>query len=91
MQFLALVHLRELSCAQCGAPLAVPGSRSVIVDENGDPLFFPDAGVPEEISAELHCANGHATRLHVPGDMSAEETMHTPEEAPLAGDATVVT
>jgi hypothetical protein len=89
MPYLALVHLRERRCATCGDLLAAAGARSFIVDLLGEPLNFAD-NVPEEMIAEITCANGHDTTLYIPNDIGAEETLLTPEDAPIAKDATVI-
>lgn len=87
MPYLALVHLRELRCPECGTVLADPGGRSFIVDEEGTPIAFPDDGAPEEMRVELVCLKGHAVPLFVPNEVSAEEAMLIPEEAPIGADA----
>jgi len=87
MPFLALVHLRELRCAQCGNVLAVAGSRSFIVDENGLPLSFPEDGGPDEMTVTIRCENGHETPLFVPNEIAAEDVAATPDDAPVAFDA----
>jgi hypothetical protein len=85
--YLALVHLRDLSCEACGAPLAVAGARSFIVDDDGEPVGFEADAVPEEMTAELRCPLGHATPMFVPNEIAAEETMQTPDDAPIGADA----
>jgi hypothetical protein len=90
MPFLAIVHLRELRCAQCESALAVAGARSFIVDAQGDPLLFSSDDPPAEMVVQLSCASGHTTELNVPNEVSAEEALITPEEAPIAADACVV-
>lgn len=85
--YLALVHLRDAACSQCGAPLAVAGARSFVVDADGTPHAFPSDAVPEAMTVEIDCENGHANRFFVPNELGAEETLQTPEEAPLARDA----
>ena len=91
MPFLDLVHLRERSCAQCGDVLAQAGARSFIVDVSGLPVEFELEHAPAGLQVELTCANGHATVLRVPEDVSAEATMMTPDDAPIAVDAVIVT
>lgn len=90
MPFLSLVHLRELACAQCGKALASPGARSFIVDADGNPVHFAQDEPPSEMVVRLTCRNGHATELRVPNEISAEETLTTPEEAPVAADAVLM-
>jgi hypothetical protein len=90
MPYLSLVHLREVRCLECGAELAQPGARSIVVDLAGDPIDFPTDDQPAEMSVELTCINGHQTTLLVPNEVGAEETLITPDDAPLAGDAMVV-
>lgn len=87
MPFLSLVHLRELRCGECDAPLALPGSRSFLVDERGDAVNVPESEQPDEMIAAIVCPNGHETLLYVPNEISAEETLLTPEDAPIALDA----
>jgi hypothetical protein len=90
MPFLALVHLRERRCAQCGELLAAAGARSFVVDEDDNPVNFSQDEPPEEMTVALVCANGHVTRLQVPQELSAEETLATPDDAPIGRDATIV-
>lgn len=87
MIYLALVHLRDLACEACGAPLAVAGARSFIVTEDDEPLGFEANAVPEEMTVELRCPFGHTTTMFVPNEIGAEETMQTPEDAPIGADA----
>jgi len=89
MPFLALVHLRELRCAQCGEVLAVPGARSILVDDRGEAAHIPEEEAPEELTAVIVCLRGHETSLSVPDDVSAEEVLSTPDDAPLGRDARV--
>jgi len=88
--YLALVHLRDLVCEPCGAPLAVAGARSFIVSDDDEPVGFEQGAVPEEMTVELRCPLGHVTTLLVPNEIGAEETMQTPEEAPIGADAFIV-
>ena len=90
MPFLALVHLRERRCVQCNALLGSAGARSFVIDERGDPLNFSKDEPPEAMEVELVCQNGHATTLRVPDDLGAEETLATPDGAPIGRDATIV-
>jgi len=90
MPFLALVHLRERRCPQCHALLGAAGARSFVVDERGDPVNFSQDDPPEAMVVEFVCPNGHRTALNVPEDLSAEETLATPEDAPIGRDATIV-
>ncbi|MEO6913529.1 MAG: hypothetical protein ABI182_05855 [Candidatus Baltobacteraceae bacterium] len=87
MPFLNLVHLRELHCAVCKAELAVPGSRSFVVDENGDPVLFKEDQEPAEMIVEIVCPNGHTTEAAVPNELAAEPSLQTPDDAPIALDA----
>lgn len=84
------MHLRERRCEQCDAILAEPGSRSFIVDVAGLPVNFPEEGTPAGMSVRLICPSGHETILTVPGDVSAEAAMMTPDDAPIATDAILV-
>ena len=90
MPFLALVHLRDLRCSECNETLAVAGARSFLVDENIDPINFSTDDPPEEMTVEIACSLGHETTLYVPNEISAEETVLTPDDAPIARDAVVV-
>lgn len=90
MPFLALVHLRELRCAQCERPLAAAGARSFIVDAQLNPLLFSSEDPPAEMVVQLSCASGHTTELNVPNEVAAEEALITPEDAPIGADACVV-
>ena len=87
MPFLALVHLRELRCAQCNELLAQAGARSFLVDESGEALNFSEDEPPAEMTAAIYCSNGHESLVYVPNEIAAEETLYTPEEAPIARDA----
>ena len=42
------------------------------------------------MAVQLTCPNGHAVELNVPNEIAAEETLTTPDEAPIAADAVVV-
>ena len=90
MPFLALVHLRERRCEQCNALLGAAGARSFVVDERGDPVNFSQDEPPEAMQAALVCPNGHTTVLRVPEDLGAEETLVTPQDAPIGRDATMM-
>ena len=90
MPFLDLVHLRERKCASCGSILAPAGSRSFIVDASGLPVDFAPAQTPQGMSVRLLCALGHETLLNVPADVGAEAALMTPDDAPIAVDATLV-
>jgi hypothetical protein len=87
MPFLSLVHLRELRCPQCSDVLAAAGARSFIVNSERSPIGFAEGDPPAEMVVELTCKNGHAQELNVPNEISAEETMSTPDDAPIAVDA----
>ena len=87
MPFLALVHLRDLRCSECNAELATAGARSFIVDERGEAVNFSAQEPPDQMVIEIHCASGHSTMLYVPNEIGAEETLTTPENAPIARDA----
>jgi len=88
--FLDLVHLLELRCQECSAVLAPAGARSFIVDGNGNPVNFSQDDPPAEMVVYLACPSGHITELNVPNEISAEETLITPEEAPIGVDACIV-
>jgi hypothetical protein len=90
MPFLALVHLRERRCPECNALLGAAGARSFVTDERGDPVNFSQDDPPEAMTVEIVCPNGHGTELRVPEDLSAEETLSTPEDAPIGRDAIIV-
>jgi hypothetical protein len=87
MPFLALVHLRECRCEQCNALLGAAGARSFVIDRRGDPVNFSEAEPPDAMQVELVCQNGHTTTLRVPEDLGAEETLATPDGAPIGRDA----
>lgn len=88
--FLSLVHLAELRCEQCREPLAQPGARSFIVTASGDPVEFSAEDPPAEMVVHLLCSRAHANELNVPNEISAEESMRTPDEAPIAADACLI-
>ena len=90
MPFLALVHLRERRCADCNALLGAAGARSFVIDERGDPVAFSQEEPPEELRVELVCQNEHTTTLLVPEDLGAEDTLVTPDGAPIGRDAIIV-
>jgi len=87
MPFLALVHLRELRCPECGEMLAQPGARSFVVGAEGEAVVFAAGDPAAEMTVELTCPNGHAVELLVPNEISAEHTLDTPDDAPVAADA----
>lgn len=87
MPFLAVVHLRELVCPECGAVIAAPGARSFVVDPQGAPILFDEQNMPGEMSLTIACPSGHVATLLVPNEVSVEETMVTPDAAPIAADA----
>ncbi|MDQ2873245.1 MAG: hypothetical protein M3R35_08975 [Candidatus Eremiobacteraeota bacterium] len=89
MPFLSLVHLRDMQCAVCKSPIARAGARSFVVDLGGTPIHFSTDDPPAEMIVELVCSNGHANELNVPNEISAEETLSTPDDAPIACDATL--
>ena len=90
MPFLALVHLRELRCAQCTELLAAPGARSFVVDARGYPLPFALEREPDEMTAVIRCSRGHDNQLYVPNEIAAEEIVNVPPDAPIGRDATVL-
>lgn len=90
MPFLALVHLRDLECPECQERLAVAGARSFVVDGETNPINFATEEPPEEMTVEIYCSRGHAATLYVPNEISAEETVVTPDEAPIGRDAVFV-
>jgi hypothetical protein len=89
MPFLAVLYLRPLACPRCGAPIAAPGARSFVVDAEGSPVFFAPEADPQALTVQIPCANGHLVSLRVPDDVSAEEALLTPEDAPIAQNATL--
>jgi hypothetical protein len=90
MPYLSLVHLRDLPCEHCKAPLAQAGARSFIVDQTGNPVNFSQDDPPAEMVVQLSCPNGHTTELNVPNEIAAEEALSTPDDAPIATDACIV-
>jgi hypothetical protein len=90
MPFLALVHLHELRCPQCSALLAVPGARSFVVDEHGEAMNFSEADPPDGMTVAILCPNGHRVIRTVPRDLSAEEALIVPDDAPIGRDAAFV-
>ncbi|MGA8532884.1 MAG: hypothetical protein WB615_02110 [Candidatus Tumulicola sp.] len=87
MPFLAVVHLQAASCTVCGASIAEPGARSFVVDARGSPISFDAGDPPAEMTVEIACPNGHSLTLLVPNEISAEETLMIPDQAPIAADA----
>lgn len=88
--FLNLVHLTELRCDGCGELLAAPGARSFIVDGDGNPVHFSPDDPAAEMVVHVFCPAGHANELNVPNEISAEEAMSTPDEAPIGADACLI-
>jgi hypothetical protein len=88
--FLSLVHLSELRCEECRDALAQPGARSFIVTLDGDPVEFSADDPPAEMVVHLLCRSGHATEVNVPNEIGAEESMNTPDEAPIGADACLI-
>jgi hypothetical protein len=78
-----------MACAVCRAPVARAGARSFIVDEDGTPVSFSASDPPAEMIVEVLCPNRHVNELNVPNEISAEETLMTPDDAPIALDATL--
>lgn len=87
MPFLSLVHLKTRVCAQCGAALGEPGARSFVVDATGSPINFSETDSLAEMLVEIACSNGHLTELTVPLEIAAEESLLTPDDAPIGRDA----
>jgi hypothetical protein len=90
MPFLALVHLLELRCPECGLVLAPPGARSFVVDERDEAINFSQDDPPESMTVEIVCPNGHRVARHVPEELAAEEALSVPDDAPIARDAVFV-
>ncbi len=90
MIFLSLVHLKELRCAECSELLARAGARSFIVDAQGDPVTFTREDPPAEAVVRVACSSRHTNELNVPSEISAEESMTTPDDAPLGMDACLI-
>lgn len=88
--FLSLVHLTEMRCEECGEVLAPAGARSFIVTLDGDPVEFSPDDPPAEMVVHLLCSNGHGSELNVPNEIAAEESMSTPDEAPIGVDACLI-
>lgn len=70
--------------------LAPAGSRSFIVDASGLPVDFTESQTPQSMTVRLLCELGHETLLSVPADVGAEAALMTPDDAPIATDATLV-
>jgi hypothetical protein len=87
MPFIAIVHLRELHCPECGLPIAEAGARSFVVGADGAPVWFADEHMPSELVVDVSCENGHPARLLLPNEVGAEEAGNVPEGAPFAPDA----
>ena len=87
MPFFAVVHLREFNCPECGARIAEPGARSFVVDPQGAPVLFDEQNMPGEMTLTIACPGGHVATLLVPNEVAVEETMITPDAAPIAPDA----
>ena len=87
MPFLAIVMLAPARCPRCGAAIASPGSRSFVVDSQGNPAYFDPDDPPAEMVVEIPCPNGHPVTLLVPNEVSAEESLTIPAQAPIAADA----
>lgn len=79
-----------MRCATCDELLADPGARSFLVNASGDPLSVGTEDPPSTILVEVRCSNGHSSRLRVPDDLAAEETIAVPDDAPIARDARIV-
>jgi hypothetical protein len=88
--FLSVVHLRDLPCHACNEMLATAGARSFIVGSDGNPMNFSEEDPPAEMVVQLACRNGHVTELNVPNEISAEESLQTPDDAPIGVDAYAV-
>lgn len=88
--FLSLVHLRELRCEECSQTIAPAAGRSFIVDGSGEPVRFSQEDPPAEMIVQLMCPAGHANEFSVPNELSAEESLNTPKEAPIGADACLI-
>jgi hypothetical protein len=88
--FIAIVHLRDLRCPECGLQIAEPGARSFVVDADDTPVWFAPDDAPAELAVDVTCDNGHPVRLLLPNEVSAEEASTVPEKAPFGPDAVVV-
>lgn len=87
MPFLAIVHLREVHCPECGLPIAEAGARSFVVGTDGAPVWFADDAIPSELAVDVSRENGHPVRLLLPNEVGAEEAGSVPEGAPFGPDA----
>lgn len=90
MIYLALVHLRDARCTQCGLPLAAAGARSFVVDALGEPIGYDAEQQPEEMTVEILCQAEHPNTFFVPNELAAEEVLRVPEDAPIGRDAVPV-
>lgn len=90
MPFLALMHLRDVVCRQCGAVVAPAGARSFVVGDGGAPRLFDAEDPPAELRVRIECPNAHPVELLIPSDVGAEEVSTIPDGAPIAADAAVV-
>lgn len=90
MPYLNLVHLRDVVCTLCTDVPARAGARSFVVNESGDPVNFSADDPPAEMVVRMECRNGHLVELTVPNEISAEEALMTPDDAPIGADACIV-
>ncbi len=88
--FLSLVHLSQVRCEQCSALLAEPGARSFVVNAAAEPIAFSADDPPAEMVVHMVCPQGHTTELDLPNEISAEESMSTPTDAPMGADACLI-
>ncbi len=87
MPFIAIVHLRDLHCPECGLPIAPAGARSFVVGADGAPVWFAAENMPSELAVDVSCENGHPVRLLLPNEVGAEEAGSVPDGAPFGPDA----
>jgi hypothetical protein len=87
--FIALVHLRDVLCPECGLLVAEAGARSFVVDAADAPVWFADDDAPAELAVDMRCDDGHPVRLLLPNEVGAEEAAAIPENAPFGPDAVV--
>jgi hypothetical protein len=76
-----------LRCPECGIVLAAAGARSFVVDIEDEAINFSQAEPPEQMKVAILCPNGHRVLQRVPEELSAEEALAVPDDAPVAHDA----
>lgn len=67
--------------------LATAGARSFVVDDADEAINFSESDPPQTMTVSILCPSGHQVVQTVPEQLSAEEALAVPDNAPIARDA----